>query len=339
LLSRMEMPMALGHSRRHFLAGASLATAAAVLGTGRARADERPPEITTIRLRKSATMCVAPRYIAEDLLRAEGFTDVQYISDPPIDAVAGGEIDFEIQSATWIISELDAGKPITALVGVHPGCYELFAHEPIRTITDLKGRKVGIRTLGSSEHLLIAIMAAHVGLDPQSDIKWVTRPIGKSVELFAKKEVDAFLGFPPEPQEMRARKIGRVILNTTTDKPWSQYFCCLVCGNRGFVRNYPVATKRALRAILKAADLCAAEPEWAAQHLVDAGFTERYDYALQILTEVPYASWREFDPEDSLRFYSLRLHEVGMVKLSPNRILAEGTDWRFLNELKRELKM
>jgi NitT/TauT family transport system substrate-binding protein len=69
--------------------------------------------------------------------------------------------------------------------------------------------------------------------------------------------------------------------------------------------------------------------------LVDAGFTERYDCALQTLTELPYASWREFDPEDSLRFYALRLHEVGMIKSSPNAILAEGTDWRLLNELKR----
>ena len=68
------------------------------------------------------------------------------------------------------------------------------------------------------------------------------------------------------------------------------------------------------------------------------GSRERYDYALQTLTELPYDSWREFDPEDSMRFYALRLHEVGMIKSSPNALLAEGTDWRFLNELKRELK-
>ena len=108
------------------------------------------------------------------------------------------------------------------------------------------------------------------------------------MELFAEGKVDAFLGFPPEPQELRARKIGRVILNTTTDKPWSQYFCCMLFGNREFVRDHPVATKRFLRAILKAADICAAEPERAAQRLVDGGFTERYDYALQTLTELPY---------------------------------------------------
>jgi len=53
---------------------------------------------------------------------------------------------------------------------------------------------------------------------------------------------------------------------------------------------------------------------------------------------VPYDRWREYDPEDSLRFYALRLHEVGMIKSSPSRILAEGTDWRSLSELKRELK-
>ena len=71
--------------------------------------------------------------------------------------------------------------------------------------------------------------------------------------------------------------------------------------------------------------------------LVDGGFTERYDYALETLTELPYNRWREFDG-GGVRFYALRLHEVGMIKSSPTALLAEGTDWRFLNELKRELK-
>jgi hypothetical protein len=43
-------------------------------------------------------------------------------------------------------------------------------------------------------------------------------------------------------------------------------------------------------------------------------------------------------PEDSLRFSALWLHEFGELNLTPNEIIAEGTDWRFLNELKRELK-
>jgi NitT/TauT family transport system substrate-binding protein len=326
------------HSRRDFLATLSAAGAAGILGPRSSLADEGPPETTTLRLAWYPNICTAPADIAEDLLRAEGFTDVRYVRKVPVDAVARGEIDFDFETAAWVAFQVAAGAPVTALAGVHPGCYELFAHESIRTISDLQGKRVGIGYLGSSGHLLLVIMAAQVGLDPRKDIEWVSSPDGNFMALLAEGEVDAFLAFPPEPQELRARKLGRMILSLGADKPWSQYFCCLAFGNSEFVRANPVATKRFLRAILKAADICAAEPERAAQQLVDGGFTERYDYALQTLTEIPYDSWRHFDPEDSMRFYALRLHEVGMVNASPTQILAEGTDWRFLNEIKRELK-
>ena len=334
--------MQLSQSRRLFLAGLSAAGAASVFSPRSSLADEGPPETTTIRIAKSAAVCLAPEYVAEDLLHAEGFTDIRYVSagegfsQPQL--IGRGEIDLGFSFAASVVFHLDAGVPITTLAGVHSGCYELFAHEPIRTISDLKGKRVGVQTLSSSGHLYVAIMAKPVGLDPRKDIDWIVPPSGAAMEMFAEGQVDAFLGFPPEPQELRARKTGRVILNTATDKPWSQYFCCIAFGNRKFVRDHPVATKRFVRAILKATDLCAAEPERVAQRLVDAGVTQRYDYALQTLTEVPYDRWREFDPEDSMRFFALRLHEVGMIHSSPNALLAEGTDWRFLNELKRELK-
>jgi len=93
-----------------------------------------------------------------------------------------------------------------------------------------------------------------------------------------------------------------------------------------------------VRAILKATDLCAAEPAVVARRLVDNGFTDRYDDALQMLSDLPYDKWREYVAEVTVRFYALRLHEAGMIKASPQKIIAEGTDWRFLNELKRELK-
>jgi hypothetical protein len=67
-------------------------------------------------------------------------------------------------------------------------------------------------------------------------------------------------------------------------------------------------------------------------------FAGRYNYALQSLQELPYNRWREYDPEDAVRFYALHLQEVGMIKSSPQKIIAQGTDWRFLTELKKELK-
>jgi NitT/TauT family transport system substrate-binding protein len=185
---------------------------------------------------------------------------------------------------------------------------------------------------------LISIMAAYVGLDPKRDLTFVTDPAQKPLDLFVHGELDAYLALPPEPQELHARGIGQVIVRTAVDRPWSQYFCCVLAGNKQYVARYPAATKRVIRAMLKAADLCASQPEWAARRIVDGGFAERYDYALQTLNENPYGNWREYDAEDTVRFYSLRLHELGMIKSSPQKIIAQGTDWRFLNELKRELK-
>jgi NitT/TauT family transport system substrate-binding protein len=327
-------------SRRHFLASASLA-AAGIVRTRRSLADEGPPETTSVRLSKIPGICIAPQYVVEELLRAEGFTDIRYIAVEAgrhSERMARGELDFSLNFAAPLVLSIDAGDPVTVLTGVHPGCFELFANERIRSVLDLKGKSVGVQGLGSIPHIFLAVMATYVGLDPVNDIEWVTSPSVKPKELFADGKIDAFLGFPPEPQELRARNIGQVILNSTVDRPWSQYFCCLLSGSRDFVHQHPIATKRVVRAILKATDLCVTEPERVAQMLVDGGFAERYDYALQTLNEVPYGKWREYDPEDTMRFYALRLYEAGMIESSPNRIIAQGADWRFLNELKRELK-
>jgi NitT/TauT family transport system substrate-binding protein len=329
-------------NRRQFLSGLSAAGAVTAFGSGRPSAAEGPPETTTIRLGKLGSLCLAPQYAAEELLRAEGFTDIHYVTVVPgigaSQKIANGEVDFSLNFAAPLVIPIASGDPITIVAGVHAGCFELFAHEGIRRITDLKGRSVGVPTLGSGPHVFVSSMLTYVGLDPNQDVRWVTSEAIRPMDLFAEGKIDAFLGFPPEPQELRARNVGRVIVNSSIDRPWSQYFCCMLAGNAEFIRSHPIATKRVLRAILKVTDLCVAEPERVAQRLVDRGFTDRYDYAFQALSEVPYDRWREYDPADTLRFYALRLHEAGMITASPNQILADSTNWRFLDELKRELK-
>jgi NitT/TauT family transport system substrate-binding protein len=142
---------------------------------------------------------------------------------------------------------------------------------------------------------------------------------------------------PPLALELRQKKIGHVLVNTTTDKPWSQYSCCLVASTKEFVRKYPVATKRALRAILKGVDLCFNDLNRVARFMAERGFGS-YDMTRQVLSEIPWGKWREIDVADSLRFWAVRLHEVGAIKSSPQQIIAQGTDLRFVNELKKELK-
>ena len=144
--------------------------------------------------------------------------------------------------------------------------------------------------------------------------------------------------FRPILQELRAKGIGRVLLDSTVDRPWRQYFCCMLAGHEPFVRNNPVATKRALRAILKANAICSLEPERAARFVVDRGFTKSYEYALDNMRRVPYGQWRDFSAEDTMRFYALRLREAGIIESTPNRIIERGTDFRIVDQLRRELK-
>jgi NitT/TauT family transport system substrate-binding protein len=333
------MPMTT-QTRRRVLSVLSLAGAAGFIGISSAAAAEPPPETTIVRLPRFPGICVAPQYVAEELLRGEGFTDIRYVDVPPAStrAVAQGEVDFDTNYTSNFVAAIDTGAPITLLSGIMVGCFELFGGGNVRTIADLKGKSVGIQGVGTNPHMLLTLMAAEVGLDPVRDIHWINDPKVKPIERFIAGEIDAFLGFPPEPQELRARGVGRVLVNTAADRPWSQYFCCLLGANAAFARNNPVATKRALRAILKAADLCATDPALVARRLVAGGFTKEYDFALQTLRELPYDKWREYDPEDTVRFYALRLHETDFIKSTPQKIIAGNTNWRFLNELKQELK-
>jgi NitT/TauT family transport system substrate-binding protein len=332
-------------TRRRFVVGLGTAAAVGSLveSLPRSAVAQPPPETTKIRLVRTSSICQAPQYVAEDLLRSEGFTEVRFIAKPsPAEigkALASSEVDINLHFAGPLVLGLDAGDPIVVLAGSHIGCFELFGTGRVRSIRDLRGKTVAVPALESPPYVFLSIMAAYVGIDPRKDIMWIARPPAEAMRLLAESKIDAYLGFPPEPQELRAKKIGRVLVNSSVDRPWSQYFCCLVAANREFVRKYPVATKRAVRAILKATDLCALRPDQSARFLVDKGFKTQYEYAVQTMKDVPYGAWREFDPEDTLRFYALRLHEAGMITATPQKIIAGGTDWRFINELKKELKV
>jgi NitT/TauT family transport system substrate-binding protein len=298
-------------------------------------------ETTRLRVVQTPSMCQSPKYVAQDLLRSEGFTDLQYVKKPGSKwnglAVASGEADISLHFAGPVILQIEAGDPVVVLAGGHVGCFELFGTDQVQAIRDLKGKTVAIPEIGGPPHVFLASMLAQVGLDPRADVTWATHESAEAMALLAEGRVDAYLGFPPDPQEMRARGIGHAVVNSMVDRPWSQYFCCMVLANREFVTRNPVATTHALRGVINGIDLAGHDPEAAVQFLVDRGYTTQYDYTLQALKTIHAGGWRfDYDAEDTLRYYALRLREAGMIRSSPDRIIARGTDWRFLNEVRRD---
>ena len=209
------MPMM--QTRRRFLSTLSMAGAAGLLGAPPSPAAEGALETTTVRIGKIGAICLAPQYVAEELLRGEGFTEVHYVElVPPTEipqAVGRGEADFSTNLAVDVIHAIDAGAPIVGLAGVHVGCYELFAKPSIHRLTELKGKRVA-----ADDPLLFKLIAAQVGLDSDKDIDWVssTDPAVDPIELFAQGKIDAYLGFPPHPQELRARQFGHVIVSRSS---------------------------------------------------------------------------------------------------------------------------
>lgn len=335
-------------TRREALRRLSAVVGAGLLGfRARAAVAEPPPETSTIRLLfdpEIPILCIGPQYLAEEFLRLEGFTDVLYrgFEDASSESqvLAQDRVDFTAGLGSDYIVAIDSGAPIVVLSGLHAGCVEMFANDRVTSMQDLAGKRIVVTFLGGPEHIFISSVVAYVGLDPAREIEWVVEPnYGAWPELLEAGKVDVVNAFPPQNLELREKRIGHVILNTTTDDPWRHFFCCMVAARREFVRDHPIATKRAIRAFVKANQLCEVDKEGAARRLVEWGATERYDYALKTLEEVPYGAWRAYDPQDTLRFFALRLREAGLVKGTPREILERGTDFRFIDELRQELKL
>ena len=217
--------------RRDFVKGvAALAGIAGVSRPAITLAEDPPPETTRIRLIRTPIICTAPQQVvAQQLLRAEGFTEVQNIySLKWNEPLPSGEADISMVFAPPQVLQIDSNAPIVILAGGHSGCVELVAHEDIRSTFELKGKTIAVSDNASDEKIFISLFLSYVGLDPHRHVKWAVHPIAENGRLFEEGKIDAFMTGPPFGGELRARHIGRVLVNTSIDRPWAQYFCCLI---------------------------------------------------------------------------------------------------------------
>ncbi len=301
---------------------------------------EPPPEVTRVRFPvNDGTICLAPMYVAGLFLPEEGFTEVEYVPGAGLlNTLLDGTIDFNVDFAASLVSNAEAGARVAILAGLHAACFQLLARDEIRSVHELRTDKIAVgygENLVWGDYAFMATLLEFVGIRVERTL--VSHDAAKLPQLLRDGEIDAVMVFPPFDKPLRDAGINNIILDSTKDAPWSQYYCCMLEANLGFVKRNPVATKRVVRATLKATDLCASDPERAAQYLVAQGHTEDYDWTLKSLKHIAYDVWRRYDPEDSLRFYALRLRDAGIVKIKPDEMVKRNADWRFINALKQEL--
>jgi NitT/TauT family transport system substrate-binding protein len=308
-----------------------------------------PPETKSLRLIYS--LCDPPFWMAGSFLREEGFTGGFDTGSGPIPqlssvtSLVNGEVDIGVYFANSFVGQVDAGQPLVALGGIHPGCSQLWALPGINTISDLKGKTVAVqsKTLKDSSYGLFVALLAHVGIEPAAvnfvEIGQATGPLdafltGKSDAFFAQAQQGTLLQANP-------KNPGKLILDTVVDKPWSQVYCCLLAANRDWVNANPTAAKRATRAILRSADAVAKDRRSAPAAAIATGLFNTQGITEQVVADtikdLSY-DWRGYDPEETVRFFALQLSDAKLISKTPQEIITAGTDFAYFRQLRTELK-
>lgn len=276
--------------------------------------------------------------MGDDLLREEGFTQIERAK--PDGTIVNGGQDLEVVFAPALPAWVDEGRPVVVLAGTHVGCVQTWATPEITSLRDLRGKRVPVAAKGLNVFFNWWVsMLTSVGLDP-GEVNFVLGPYDDTI--FTDRKVDAILvstwGGPLLARN--AKNPGRKLVDTSFDKPWSQHFCCLLVANREWARRYPVAAKRATRAILRAQDLAAKDTASAMRLAIDKKlFPARVtlDVLLEFMKDMPM-NWRDYDPEDTVRYYALRLADAKLLKTSPQQVVADGTDVAYFKQLRKELR-
>jgi NitT/TauT family transport system substrate-binding protein len=301
-----------------------------------------PPETTTVRIANPAA-CDPGLMLAGDYLREEGFTDVRYVATSFIERgwVLNHEADVAPGHPEMIVASLDAGVPFVMLAGLHSGCLEVWVGPGIQTIGQLRGRKIAVRRTDTSDeyYAFFATLLGYVGIDPLKDVEFIAAGTGAGmISAFIEGRADAVLAAATNgPLFRRLPKLpGQRILATMTDKPWSQYLCCTLMADRDWARQNPIATKRVTRAVLRATDAAAKDPARAAHDAAAALGVADESLVRETMAMCTY-NWRELDPEETLRFFALRLADAKLITTTPQQLIAQGTDLAYMRQLRKEL--
>lgn len=329
--------------RRVFLGSAAAAIAAACAPKTSAAETPTPslgpPETTTIRVHGPAP-CDPWTWLADDFLKAEGFTDVKLIADGTLGAtdIGGGY-------ANNYVASVDASEPYVALGGTHVGCMELWALPGINTVRDLRGKRVVATKPDVLNDLIYGLWVSLLttfGVDPSEvAFTFTNDPTKSQIDYFTDGKSDAVFAAGLAGPSLRAnpKNPGKLIFDTTVDKPWSQHFCCLLVANRDWAKANPNAAKRATRAVLRAIDYTAQDRQRAVAAAVEKklGVARNPTILFETIKDLPY-DWRAYDPTETLRFYALRLADGKLLKKTPTQIIADGTDFAFFRQMQKELK-
>jgi NitT/TauT family transport system substrate-binding protein len=351
-------------STRRQLLLRTLGTGAAIVGGSALAACARQSEAATLETTTVRIVypvdCDPGLVLAERYLLKEGFTDVQFVNAQFTTRgwITKNLADFACAHSEFAVGAIADGLPLRVLSGLHSGCLELWVRDGITAVRDLRGRRISVRVKDIADmfYAWFAILLGGIGITLK-DVDFVEAggpdDYPGMIGAFVEGRADAVLAGGPQGPFLKRllKRPGHVILETMTETPWSQYFCCNLVANRDWAQQNPVATKAVTRALLRATDAAASDHARAARDAVAliaarskeiggpaaSGNFEDESIVTETMAMCTY-NWRELDPEDTLRFFALQLANVGLITSTPQQIIARGSDFAYMRQWKSESK-
>lgn len=233
--------------RRRSLLGGLLA---APLLSGATRADAEAPKEFRIGYQKSGVLVVARRQgTIERALEARGVESVKWVEfqygPPLLEALGIGSIDLGAVGDTPPIFAQAAGAKIVyaAVTPASQSAILVPQDSPLRTIGDLKGKRLAFAR-GSSSHNFVLQALAKAGLAP-GDVQQTFLSPADAVAAFTRRSVDAWAVWDPYFALAEQKHGARVI--TTTEGVLDSYSFYLA--NRDFAARHPAVLKASLDAL------------------------------------------------------------------------------------------
>jgi NitT/TauT family transport system substrate-binding protein len=251
-----------------------------------------------LRLGIQPDLCFAPLHIAIEngFLEEEGlkFESIKIESTIAAEAIAGNQIDAGFGLLAKLIQPLENGLPLKFTSGIHTGCIKIVVPQDsaVKSLSDLRGKKVGVPGLMSSPALIARCALAAAGIGVTSDNLEVDFMAYSNADLYValgKGAIDAVAGGDPGVSVAVRDYNLKVLLDTASDEKYKNEYCCFSFVTTSLAEKHPAIAAKFTKAVLKASEWVENNPLEAAKIQVEKNYVAGdVDFNASLLASYSY---------------------------------------------------
>lgn len=272
--------------------------------------------------------CEAAIYVArENGIFAKHGLNVELVkvaNDTLKEGVGTGKIDV-VQVSPALFKPIEQGLDIRISDGVHTGCIQAVVpvNSEIQSIRDLKGKSIGVESIGGVPMTLLSVELSKAGIDPKTEVGWKAYPGPQLLQAMEKEEMDIFATWDPFGELAVNSGKARVIFSTTSSPEYKDQYCCFVGISGKLAKDDPEAAQRLTAAFAEAGQWIKNNPAEAAEISIEKQYTSGdIQLTTRLLSEYTFVSdIQRAEQSLAAHFTSLQNQKVFDSATDPSELL------------------